>query len=297
MTTQEQFQQYVWITETIYKTRRITLEELNERWQDTEMSGGLPMPRATFKRNRIAIEDMFGLIIECDSDYRYYIANREVLREYTVQKWMLDIISVGCIIRECLALQDRILIEPLSYGVQVLRVVTEAMRRNHTLQMNYRCYGRDESRAHTVEPYGLKFYRHRLYMLGHYGSGNFSVFSLDRIHEIGITENKFELERDFDTKTFFQDYFGVIISGKEERQRIVLRAYGWERHSMRDLPMHCSQRELERGEDYVDYEIIIHPTNDLKGYILSRGQWLVVKYPQWYADEIKNELQEMISRY
>ena len=297
MTISEQFQQYVWITETIYKTRYITLEELNNRWTDTDISGGKPLSRTTFYRNKEAIQDMFGIIIECDNDYRYYIENREVLRENTLQKWMLDTISVGCIMRESLALHDRILIEPLSYGTKALRTITEAMQRSRTLQMNYKCYGRDNSRSHTVEPYGLKFYRHRLYMLGHYENGKFSMFSLDRIHEIGITENKFELEQDFDTRTFFQNYFGVIISGKEERQRIVLRAYGWERHSMRDLPMHCSQRELERGDEYVDYEIITHTTNDLKGYIMSRGRWLVVKSPQWYADEIKHELQETILQY
>ena len=94
MTIAEQFKQYVWIIKTIYNTRRISFEELNERWQDTEMSGGLPMVRATFKRNKQAIQDMFAVNILCDATdgYRYYIENREDLRSPTLQRWMMDLL-------------------------------------------------------------------------------------------------------------------------------------------------------------------------------------------------------------
>ena len=297
MTISEQFQQYVWITETIYKARHITLEELNERWQETEMSGGLPMPRATFKRNRYAIEKMLGIIIECDNDYRYYIENREVLRDNSIQRWMLDTISVECFISESLSLHDRIQLETMSYDEEMLRIATDAMKGGHRIIVHYRRYDCEQVKRHHVEPYCIKFYRHRWYLLGHYKSGNFSMFSFDRILDIDITEDKFEMEKDFDAEEFFRNYFGVIINGEGERQRIVLRAFGWERKSMHDLPMHCSQRELRRGDGYVDYEIITHTTNDLKGYILSRSKWLIVKSPQSYADEIKHELQETISQY
>ena len=33
---------------TIHSARRITLDEINERWMRTEMSGGLPFSRTTF---------------------------------------------------------------------------------------------------------------------------------------------------------------------------------------------------------------------------------------------------------
>jgi len=33
---------------TIHSARHITLDEINERWMHTEMSGGLPFSRTTF---------------------------------------------------------------------------------------------------------------------------------------------------------------------------------------------------------------------------------------------------------
>ena len=48
----EIFRQYIWLTDTIRRAGRITLNEINERWVQTDMSGGLPMSRTTFNRHR-----------------------------------------------------------------------------------------------------------------------------------------------------------------------------------------------------------------------------------------------------
>lgn len=292
-------QQYVWIADTIYRARRITFSELNERWKATEMSGGQPMVRMTFYRYKEDLQRLFGIIIDCDAsdDYRYYIVNREEMRESSTQRWMLDTLRVNGLISESLSLHDRIQLETMSYDEDMLRLAIEAMKQNHRIIISYKCYDSQEIRQHPVEPYCIKLYRHRWYLLGRYESGKFAMFSLDRIRDIKITGDRFELDKKFDTEVFFQDYFGVIISNKEEIQRIVLRAYGWERKSMLHLPMHCSQRELQHGDGYIDYEITAHTTNDLTGYILSRGQWLVVKYPQWYADEIKQGHMDAVAKY
>ena len=67
MKASEIFRQYIWLTDTIFRSGGITLKELNERWVKTEMSGGVPMIRQTFNRHREAIQDMFGINIECQT--------------------------------------------------------------------------------------------------------------------------------------------------------------------------------------------------------------------------------------
>ena len=71
------FKEYIWLLNTIYKAKRITLREINEKWQKTEMSGGMSIPRTTFNRHRDDILDIFGVYIECDpkDGFRYYIGN------------------------------------------------------------------------------------------------------------------------------------------------------------------------------------------------------------------------------
>ena len=68
---------YVWLVETIYKAKRITFEEINEKWLENDISEGVELALRTFHKWRIAVEEMFGLIIECErkGGYHYYIAN------------------------------------------------------------------------------------------------------------------------------------------------------------------------------------------------------------------------------
>ncbi len=46
------FQQYIWLVNTIHKAENgITLEEINQRWLDTDASEGIPIARSTFNRH------------------------------------------------------------------------------------------------------------------------------------------------------------------------------------------------------------------------------------------------------
>lgn len=37
------FNRYIWLADTIYRAGKITFEEINEKWQRNEMSGGEDM--------------------------------------------------------------------------------------------------------------------------------------------------------------------------------------------------------------------------------------------------------------
>ena len=75
MTTYTKFKEYIWLVNTIYHAKSITLTEINRQWMQTEMSEGKEMARTTFYRNKCAIEDIFGIYIECDNKngHKYYI--------------------------------------------------------------------------------------------------------------------------------------------------------------------------------------------------------------------------------
>ena len=92
MTTYMKFKEYIWLVNIIYHAKAITFAEINERWLKTDMSEGVEMARTTFYRHKCAIEDIFGIYIDCDkkNGNRYYIGNEFVLREDSVQNWMLS---------------------------------------------------------------------------------------------------------------------------------------------------------------------------------------------------------------
>lgn len=112
------FKEYVWLVNTIYKAREITFAEINKRWVQTEMSEGIAFSRTTFHRHRIAIEEIFGLLIDCDkkNGNKYYIGNEYVLREDSVQNWMVSTLSVSNLLGENQSIHNRILLENVPSG-------------------------------------------------------------------------------------------------------------------------------------------------------------------------------------
>ena len=299
MSTPILFKEYIWLVNTIYQARNITLNDINKKWLKTEMSGGVELARSTFNRHKVAIEDIFGIRIECDrsNGYKYYIGNVEVLGNESVQNWMLSTLSVNNILSESLSLHHRILLESIPSADERLEKIIAAMKKDRLLQIVYRKYDSGQEREHTIAPYCIKLDHRRWYLLARFDSGNFSIFSLDRIRETVITDETFEVEPDFDAEAYFCECFGVVRDEDVKPEKIVVRAFGTECNYLRDLPLHHSQLEIANNEDYTDFELYLRPTLDLQGQILSRGSRLKVLSPQSLADKISQTLQEAAALY
>lgn len=288
MTSLSLFKEYIWLVNTISKTEGITFKDINDKWVRTEMSGGIEMARSTFNRHRIAIEEIFGIIIDCDrrDDYKYFIGNKEVLKDNSVQNWMLTTLSVGNVVSESLNLQNRILLENIPSGGEFLQLIIKAMRDSRLINLEYRRYGATESTQYTLAPYCVKVYRQRWYLLGRKGNGEFRIYSLDRIVDLSPTDDNFVIDSKFDAWTFFSECFGIVIADPATAQRIVVRAYGDEPYYLKNLPIHHSQRLIAETDEYADFELYMRPTLDFSGYMLSRACKAKIIEPQWLADEI-----------
>lgn len=299
MKTPTLFKEYIWLINTIHKAKKISLADINERWMDTEMSEGVEMSRTTFYRHKCAIEEMFGIYIECDrkNGNKYYIGNDHVLSEESVQNWMLSTLSVSNMLNDSQSLHNRILLENIPSGDETLQLVIKAMKESKKIMITYRRYGAVANTSHAIEPFCIKLFRQRWYVVGRLSNGWLATYSLDRIEEIDIINSKFTLPKDFDANEFFSESYGIVVDDQTDLQRIVLRAYGYERYYMRDLPLHHSQREINSTEEYADFEIQVRPTSDFKTKLLSRGEWLEVIEPKSLAEEIVEWHKKAIERY
>jgi hypothetical protein len=299
MTTPILFREYIWLVDTIYKARKISLSEINDKWIETDMSGGVEFSRTTFHRHKIAIEDIFGINIECDrkNGYKYYIGNPKVLTENSIQNWMLSTLSVNHVISESLSLQKRILLEPIPSAKGYLKSIIDAMKKKRLITIEYRKYSSEDPKEYLIAPYCIKLYHRRWYVLGRYMSSEFRVFSFDRIKELTVNQDTFELDEDFDAEDYFRECYGVVRDEEMPVERIVLRAYGDESLYLNDLPVHHSQVEIGSGDGYTDFECYVRPTLDFCGQILSRGCRLQVLKPQSLADKIHNMLADALKNY
>ena len=289
MTTYTKFKEYIWLVNTIYDAGEITLSEINEKWLQTEMSEGVPLSRTTFFRHKCAIEDIFGIYIDCDrkNGNKYYIGNKEVLREDSVQNWMLSTLSVSNMLEESQSLQHRILLENIPSGDDKLQLVINAMKENRQVMMTYRRYGSPASNSFTLSPYCIKLFHQRWYLLGRKEDGALLTFALDRIVMLELTKKKFKFDESLNASDYFEDCYGVMRDETKPAERIVLRAYGTEANYLRDLKLHHSQKEIATADEYSDFELFLRPSMDFRGKIMERGERLEVMEPEHLATEIE----------
>lgn len=297
-TVSEKFLDYIWLINVIRQAKKITFAQIQEKWIQSSLSDGSPLPRTTFNRTKDAIEQMFGIYIACDvaDDYRYYIKNREVLHGETIQNWLMSTLTVNNIIADSLQLQNRIFLESIPAD-NYLQMMVDAMKHGRKVLIKYQKYGTDEGTEREIEPYCLKVYQRRWYVLGRNDKGNLVTFSFDRIQYMRITDKHFKMDPDFNAQEYFSDCYGVMHDERLEPQRIVLRAYGMERYYLEDLPLHASQRKVRDGEGYTDFELFLRPSSDFIGRLMSRGSWLQVMEPESVVQDIKKRLQDNLAHY
>lgn len=293
MKTGLQFKHYVWIVNTLRKRNRLTLSELNELWVSDEVAEGNPLPRSSFNKYRDAILDMFGLIIDCDSTYHYYISNPGEVDEDQTKQWMLSMLTTGLTLSGSSAIKDSVILENVPAGFEFLPVILQAIRQTRTIMLGYQKFG-FEPYTKPVDPYAVKLFRQRWYLLADNGE-RMSVYSFDRMQSATLTDQRFARPKDFSPEDYFAEYFGVMTDGTP-LEHVVLRAYGKMANLLRTLPLHASQRELESGEGYTDYALDIRPSIDFVSELLSKIDGLDVLEPQSLKEKISRILNDALKR-
>lgn len=292
---------YVWLVETIYKAKRITFEEINEKWRNDEISEGIELPLRTFHKWRIAVEEMFGLIIECErkGGYHYYIANAEELKTDDIRNWLLNTISVSNLLIDNLYMKERILLENIPSGQEYLADIIEGMKKGQCINMTYQSYWRDESNTFIVEPYCVKLFKQRWYVAARSPYYNkVMIYSLDRIlHLELLNDERFKMPDSFNPTEYFEKYYGVIIDDDLDVEKVKLKVSAGQANYLRSLPLHHSQQEIQQTGEYSIFELKIRPAYDFIQEILLHGEDVEVLEPLWFRKEVAQKVERMWNKY
>lgn len=297
--TKDLFDKYIWLVDTIYRARKITFEEINERWLRSRLSEGEDIPLRTFHNWRIAIEQVFDININCNrkGGYYYYIENADDMQKGGIRNWLLNTFAVNNLINESHHLKRRILFEEIPSGRKYLTPVIEAMRDGLEIELYYQSYWYEEPSTYTLQPYCIKVFKQRWYVIGFCKErNNIRTFSLDRIQQLTTLDMKFVYPKDFDPEAYFADYFGIMIENKK-LETIRIKVYGMHVQYIRALPLHRSQCEIETTEDYSIFEYRMKPTLDFRQELLSRGADVEVLAPLTFREEMIQSVEKMSSLY
>ena len=286
--------QLVWLVSTIKKEGRITLKDLNNKWVDEEIADGNPLARSSFNHYRDDIFDLFGLVMECDNNYRYYFHNPGVVDDESLNRWLLSTMTVHAVLSDCDSIRDQIILGPVMAGEQFLPTIFDALKRRCRLRLGHQKFGYEPTER-LVEPYALRVWDGRWYLLVRTEDA-FKKFSLDRILSLDMTKERFTTQTGFSADAYFSDDFGVL-TDDTPMAHIVLRASGVTPDYLRTKPLHHSQRELQRTEAYTDFSLDLRHTADFIGELLRHKKGIEVLEPDDLRQRMRDTLQEILNIY
>ena len=205
------------------------------------------------------------------------------------------------LLNETKDMRDRILFEKIPSSQKWLPVIVNAMRYGKVIEMTYQSFWRDEPNTYTAKPYCLKLFKQRWYMLAKSeGKDEPRIYALDeRMLNVVQTDQDYKLPAKFIAEKFFADYFGIIVGTDYEPTEVRIRVAKDQEKYFDTLPLHDSQRkvEAESNEDYTVYRYHLATTFDFKQEILSRGPAVTVLSPEYFRQEVLDDIKNMVSNY
>lgn len=174
--------------------------------------------------------------------------------------------------------------------------IVQAIEDKHTISITYYKMNRDEVK-HKIKPVSVLFSEYYFYLIA-YKADDMSYkpiyFRIDRISSITEHREKFELEKKYDfdegnlrEKNQFM-FPGDTVKIRFEFSGLSLQAI------LDRLP---TAKVVEKNGNTSIIEAEVNHGRGIIMYLLSQGSWVKVLSPQSLADEIKEELNKMISYY
>jgi predicted DNA-binding transcriptional regulator YafY len=176
------------------------------------------------------------------------------------------------------------------------------MKENRVLNITYHSYWRDEENTFDVQPFCIKLFRQRWYLIArstysYYYEQGPRTYALDRIKDLHKMEETFEMPKDWNAEEYFDGCFGIIADQRVEPQNVKLKVSAGQANYIRDLKLHDSQEEIEKNDEYSIFSYMIRPEYDFMQEILRNGENMEVLEPDWLRQEMSGLIKRMNDKY
>ena len=292
------FECYIWLVNTIARGP-ITRARIDEKWAQANENAYKQdsIPDSNFHRWRRAVELMFDIKIECNSRGEYYISEEDKSYNANMHKRLLTIMGVNSLLKDSKDLHDKILFEPVPSGETFLAPIIEALRDECAIQMTYQGFGKPYPSTFVVEPYCLKMFKQRWYMLARSPyKDEFRVYGLDRIQAVEPTNQKYEIPDSYAAERYFRHAYGVtVLDGEPEH--IIISIDETQADYLRTLPLHPSQKEIEPINGYPAFSFYVYPSDEFCQELFKYGSDLEVHEPEWLRKYFAKDAEKVNEMY
>ena len=278
----------------------MSLKEINNHYQYSSIYDGEIIPR-TFARYKDYIAETFPCYIDYNQSTNQYFLKRyhQYGQDESLYNYLLSAYHIEGMSELAVKHRDKVKLLDAPTGVENVQIILEAIDKQKGIECVYYSFDRATKKQQLLIPYFLKTWEQRWYLAAepdnhHHG---ISIFALERMGNIRLTEKKMLPSNDVTADEYWEGSFGVNHSDNQVPERIVIKAYGAQAEYIRALPIHESQKELERTDEYTIFEYHIVPCFNLFQQLLWHREKLEIIEPIKMREEMKKIVQNIISLY
>jgi len=172
-------------------------------------------------------------------------------------------------------------------GNEFLADIYNGITKNQSIELTYQKFNSDEQTSRQLDPYLLKEYQYRWYVIGFSKEkGKIITYALDRIKSITVLELAFDVINDFNPEDFFKYSFGITES-KTKPQNILLKFKLNQLGYLQTKTLHESQT-ISIFDTYFELSLQLVPSFELYEKILSYGSRVEVLSPPEVRNRVKD---------
>ena len=188
---------------------------------------------------------------------------------------------------------------PNSYrGIEYIEPVVKAIREQRRIRLQYQKFDDEAVKEHIVEPYLVREFKSRFYLLGNTASGKqhkVKTFAFDRFVELQVTDTTFE-GSPFDSEKYFENVYGIT-EGTGKAESVLLTFAPMQGKYVKSQPLHHSQRIVKETDTAYSVSLEVLPNTELVMQLLSYGANVKVLKPASLAKSLRAELKKAADQY
>ncbi|MDZ4809263.1 MAG: WYL domain-containing protein [Bacteroidota bacterium] len=254
--------------------------------------------KRTLQRDIREIRNIFGVDIEYSTKNRGYFISQDEMENMNFQRMieafdMFNSLNLAQDLTPFIHLEKR-----RPQGTENLYGILHAIKNKFQIKFSYQKFWEEEISHRTTEPYALKEFKNRWYVLAKDNKdGSIKSFALDRLTTLEITNRTFDLPKTYNIEESYRYCFGIISPNDEEPQEIILSFDPVQGKYIKSLPLHETQEVLFDNEDELQIKLKLCITHDLIMELLSFGDNMKVVKPKALIAEIKTAHQKAFKLY
>ncbi len=258
--------------------------------------------KRTIERDFEQIRNNFGIYIDYDTHKAGYYIQEDLSSNLDSFIRFLEVANTAQLLLKGIS-ETKDFIKDIEFdlrggllGTEHLHILLEAIKKQQKIRFSHYNYLTEQKTDVLFDPYFLKEYLGRWYVVGLREDGEIRTFGIDRISELVVTPLWFEKDKDTQARENFDSIIGLVYSyGKQ--QRVILSFSPQQGKYVKSLPWHHSQNVLEDNENELRISLFVVPNYELFQQILMHGADVEVVEPEWLREEIKGKIMDALIRY